>query len=180
MSTRTRHHLPGAVMLLTLACPWPALAQRVTTLPDLTAQQVIGCAGQPGPGSAPMGEAIALATAVEIGTAPFGTSSGGFVFKLDPATGLLARTTTTFGPSFAERALTSGEGKVSIGATFRSTSTQQLSDFSLATSASQLRTAAIAAVARTRTANRTHVEDAGDVRHVSVSPTTSTSVSWFR
>src|SRR5262249_24535261 len=77
------------------------------------------------------GDAVALATALEIGTAPFGTSSGGFVFKLDPSTGLLARTTTSFGPSFVERALTSGEGKVAMGATFSSTNYDKLSDFGL-------------------------------------------------
>jgi len=74
---------------------------------------------------------VAVATAIDIGTTPFGSSSGGFEFKLDPATGLLARTTTSFGPSFVERALTAGEGKVSVGATFSSTNYDKLSDFSL-------------------------------------------------
>src|SRR6185503_80186 len=59
------------------------------------------------------------------------SSSGGMVFKLDPATGLLARVSSTFGPSFAERALTSGEGKVNIGATFSATSYDKLSKFGL-------------------------------------------------
>ena len=54
-----------------------------------------------------------------------------FVFKLDPATGLLARVTNTFGPSFAERAMTAGEGQVSIGATFSSTNYDKLSKFAL-------------------------------------------------
>ena len=97
---------------------------------DLTAQQVIAALANPAT-AGPVGDAFALATAIEIATAPFGTSSGGFVFKLDQATGLLARTTTTFGPSFTERALTSGEGKVSVGATFRSTTYDELSGFSL-------------------------------------------------
>ena len=130
MSTRIRRHLPGAVMLLTLACPWPALAQKVTTLSDLTAQQVIAALANPAT-AVRVGDAFALATAIEIATAPLGTPSGGFVFKLDESTGLLARTTTTFGPSFTERALTSGEGQVSVGATFRSTSYDELSGFSL-------------------------------------------------
>jgi len=82
-------------------------------------------------GSAAAGEAIGLATALEVATTPFGTSSAGFAFKLDPATGLRVRTATTFGPSFAERALTSGEGKVSGSASLISATYQKLGDLSL-------------------------------------------------
>src|SRR5215203_1615885 len=110
---RARHHAPVVVTILTLACASPAAAQKVTIVPDLTARQVLVQLGDP-LSSRPVGEAIALTSAVEIATMPFGTSSGGFVFKLDPSTGLLARTTTTFGPSFTERALTMGEGPVSV------------------------------------------------------------------
>ena len=130
MSMRIRCHLPVAVMLLTLACASPALGQKVTTVPDLTAQQVLVALANPAT-ARPVGDAIALTTAVEIATAPLGTSSGGFIFKLDPSTGLLARTATTFGPAFTERALTSGEGKVSVGVSFSSTSYDKLSGFSL-------------------------------------------------
>jgi hypothetical protein len=106
------------------------MAQKITTVPDLTGKQVLEQLANQASGGL-SGDAIAVATATEIATAPFGTSSGGFVFKLDPATGLLARTTTSFGPSFVERALTAGEGKVSVGATFSSTNYDKLSDFSL-------------------------------------------------
>lgn len=130
MSNSTRSHVRTAVALLTLAYASPAMAQKVTTVPDLTGKQVLEqMANQASGGVA--GTAIAAATATEIATAPFGTSSGGFTFKPDPSTGLLARTTTSFGPSFAERALTNGEGKVSVGATFSQTNYDKLSDFSL-------------------------------------------------
>jgi hypothetical protein len=123
-----KRHVP--VALLTLACASPAWAQKVTTVSDLTGKQVFQLmANQTTAGVA--GDALALATATEIATAPFGTSSGGFVFKLDPSTGLLSRTTTSFGPAFGERALTAGEGKVSVGATFSSTNYDKLGDFSL-------------------------------------------------
>ena len=78
------------------------------------------------------GEAVALATALEVATTPLGTSSAGFVFKLDPDTGLQVRTATTFGPSFAERALTTGEGKVSVGATLSVATYDKLNDLNLA------------------------------------------------
>lgn len=128
MRISMKRHVP--VALLTLACASPAWAQKVTTVPDLTGKQVLEqLANQTTGGAA--GSAIALATATEIATAPFGTSSGGFVFKLDPSTGLLSRTTTSFGPAFVERAITAGEGKVSAGATFSSTTYDKLGNFSL-------------------------------------------------
>jgi hypothetical protein len=121
-------HLPLAFSMLALAAP--ALAQKVTTVPDLTGQQVLSQMANAGSSRA-VGEAIALTTAVEIATEPFTSSSGGFIFRLDPSTGLLARTTTTFGPMFGERALTSGEGQVTVGVSFRSTSFDKLGDFPL-------------------------------------------------
>jgi hypothetical protein len=46
---------------------------------------------------------------------PIGTPGGGFTYVFDPALGSLSRSSETFGPSFAERALTTGRGKVSVG-----------------------------------------------------------------
>ena len=153
-----------AVTWLALACCTPASAQKVTTVEDLTLTQTL--VQLTGPlGARPAGEAIGLATALEIATAPFGTSSGGFVFKLDPATGLLVRTATTFGPSFAERAITSGEGQVSVGVNFRSTTYDKISDLSL----DQLQLGSVNAASPQRGAdgNRrsgAHVENAGHLR----------------
>jgi hypothetical protein len=119
-----------AVILLALAGYTQAFAQKVTTSEELTLTQTF--VQLVGPlGSRPAGEAIALATALEIDTAPFGAFSGGFVFKLDPATGLLARSATTFGPAFADRAITSGEGQISVGANFRASTYDKLNDFAL-------------------------------------------------
>jgi hypothetical protein len=137
------------VALGVLAVASPAFAQKVTTVPDLTGRQVLA---QMSDGAAPgVGEAIALTTAVELATEPLPSSSGGFIFKLDPSTGLLARTTTTFGPSFTERALTSGEGTISIGANFSSTRFNTLGDFST----SSLPLASIKATGTTATGNYT-------------------------
>jgi hypothetical protein len=143
-------HVPVALALLALASP--ASAQKVTTVPDLTGQQVLVQLSNAAT-TRPVGEAIALTTALEIATEPFGTSSGGFIFKLDPSTGLQARTTTTFGPSFTERALTSGEGQVSVGATFSSTSFNKISDFSLKSLPLASVASSNAQLARTATAN---------------------------
>jgi hypothetical protein len=143
-------HVPVAAAILALATP--AFAQKVTTVPDLTGQQVLVQLSNAATSRA-VGEAIALTTAVEIATEPFGTSSGGFIFKLDPSTGLLSRTTTTFGPSFTERALTSGEGQISVGATYSSTSFNKISDFSLKSLPLASMTSSNSLLSRTATAN---------------------------
>ena len=65
------------------------MAQKVTEVPDLTDEQVLRLMANPATGGV-AGDVLAVTTATEIATQPFGTSAGGFVFKLDPATGLLA------------------------------------------------------------------------------------------
>jgi hypothetical protein len=121
-----KRHVPVAITMLALAAP--AWAQKVTTIPDLTGQQVLVQMANSVPG---VGEALALTTALEIATQPSSSSSGGFVFKLDPSTGLQARTVTTFGPIFGERALTAGEGQVTVGATFRASTYDRIGDLPL-------------------------------------------------
>lgn len=54
-----------------------------------------------------------------LSTFPLGSSSGGFTYELDPATGIPKRSSTTFGPAFTERALTIGKGKWSTGVNFQ-------------------------------------------------------------
>jgi len=51
----------------------------------------------------------------QLGTLPIGSSSAGFVFTFDPATGLFAPASASFGPLFAERALTNGKGRFGLG-----------------------------------------------------------------
>jgi len=54
-----------------------------------------------------------------LSTYPIGTPGGGFTYVFDPALGTLTRTSNSFGPSFAERALTTGRGKVSVGFSYQ-------------------------------------------------------------
>lgn len=121
--------IPGLLLALILSVP--ASAQTVTTTEGLSLRSTVIQLLQP-TAAAPVGEAVAFATAMEVTTAPLGTSSGGFVFKLDPTTGLKIRTASTFGPSFAERALTTGAGKMSVGVTLTVATYDKLGDFSLA------------------------------------------------
>jgi Putative MetA-pathway of phenol degradation len=53
---------------------------------------------------------------------PLGSSSGGFVFEGDPALGDFRPASKSFGPTFAERALTSGKGNFNFGVTFQAAS----------------------------------------------------------
>src|SRR5262245_35088734 len=119
-----------ACSLVALGPVVPAWAQATTVTPDLTLRQTLVQLVTP-TGSPAAASAMALATSLEVTSGPLGTSSGGFVFKLDPSTGLQARTATTFGPSFAERALTLGEGKVAVGSSIKSSKYDRLDDRSL-------------------------------------------------
>jgi hypothetical protein len=51
----------------------------------------------------------------QLATFPIGSPSGGFSFVFDPTLGTFERTTQSFGPAFAERALTNGEGRLTFG-----------------------------------------------------------------
>lgn len=53
--------------------------------------------------------------AAQLSTFPLGTSSGGFSYTFNPETGLPRRTTDSFGPAFADRALTLGRGRLDVG-----------------------------------------------------------------
>ncbi|MEO7134641.1 MAG: transporter [Vicinamibacterales bacterium] len=66
-------------------------------------------------GSEATGATFAQAVSLEVATAPLGSSSGGFVYTFDRATRGQRRTSASFGPAFAERALTIGQGNFSGG-----------------------------------------------------------------
>ncbi|MPZ20808.1 MAG: hypothetical protein GEV06_23295 [Luteitalea sp.] len=121
-----------SLMLLVAVCciPSSASAQAVETTEGLSLRDTIGQLTQQ-VGSTPVGDAMVLATALEVATSPLGTTSSGFGFELDPNTGLLVRRATTFGPSFAERALTAGADKMAIQVSFSSATYDKLGDVDL-------------------------------------------------
>lgn len=135
---KTRRVPASAAALLALVCcctsasaqTAPPIQGKTTTVPDLTLADTLTVLVRPF-GGTHIGDALVLATELGVATAPLGgPSSGGFVIKLDPDTGLQVRTATTFGPSFAERALTSGEGKASLGVSFMSVDYDRLGTLS--------------------------------------------------
>jgi len=80
---------------------------------------------------------------VELSALPIGSSTGGFIYRLNPTLGTMERVSDSFGPFFLERAATSGRGQTSIGFTFRHSSFDELDgrnlrDGSLVTTANRL------------------------------------------
>jgi len=55
----------------------------------------------------------------QLANVPLGSSSGGFTYKYDNSLGTFTRTTQSFGPAFAERAVTTGRGKFSFGMNYQ-------------------------------------------------------------
>lgn len=63
--------------------------------------------------------ALNRAIAAQLSNVPLASSSGGFTWTLNPSLGTVERRTSSFGPAFAERALTTGKGKWSLGANYQ-------------------------------------------------------------
>jgi hypothetical protein len=87
-------------------------------------------------------ETISRALLANLATLPITTSSGAFVYRLNPELGTVERGTQSFGPFFVERALTAGERQASVGMTFqhlrfKSLDGSNLRDGSLITTANQ-------------------------------------------
>ena len=64
-------------------------------------------------------DTISNALLIELATLPISTSSGGFTYLFNSELGTRERASSSFGPFFVERALTSGRNQMSFGATFR-------------------------------------------------------------
>jgi hypothetical protein len=143
--TRSVRHSMAVLVFLAAGS---AQAQTTTTTTEgLTLVDTLNRLTSPVAGGA-VGDALAFATALEVATTPLGISSAGFVYKLDPTTGLRVRTATTFGPAFSERVLTSGAGKVSFGANLTVSTFDRLGSFNLSRMTLSRADAAASTVAR--------------------------------
>lgn len=90
-------------------------------------------------------DAIAAFLQTELGTLPNASSGGGFTYRLEPALGVLVRSSDSFGPFFTERSLTAGRGQVNVAVgvqhyEFRTIDGRNLRDGTLVSSAARLRT----------------------------------------
>ena len=87
-------------------------------------------------------ETISRAIEANLATLPVTSSSGAFVYRLNPELGTVERATQSFGPFFTERALSAGRYQASFGLTlqqlhFTSLDGRNLRDGSLVTTANQ-------------------------------------------
>jgi hypothetical protein len=107
------YNSPAFAQGTTVTTAETSLADTLTQLTRITAVREVG-------------ESLKLNTAIEVASTPLGTSSGGFAFELDPTTGLEVRKASTFGPSFAERVITSGAGQMSLAVSLTAASYDKL------------------------------------------------------
>ena len=59
--------------------------------------------------------------ATQFATYPLGTSTRGFTYTLNESLGTFTRSSGSFGPAFSDRALTIGQGRLSLGFNYRHT-----------------------------------------------------------
>lgn len=115
------------------------------------------------------GDTMSRLLLVELSTQPVSAASPGFVYRLNPVLGTPQRASASFGPFFTERSLTTGAGRLTLGASFtarRYTTLdgRDLNDGTFVTSGNQFRdeaapfdveTLAMSLETRTLTANGT-------------------------
>jgi hypothetical protein len=129
MTMRTR--LTVAAMLVSFGCAlWvPAaagddLSTILSSLNDITQDQLAPTGHDAhfsfanSPQNAAVVRALNGAIAGQFTTFPIASSSGGFTYSVDPATGVASSNSKTFGPQFVERAPTNGKGKINFGVQF--------------------------------------------------------------
>jgi len=110
------------IFLLLLSAAIPAAAQqpltgRLTTL--LTAQVPSSTFVPDVPAAEATLDTVARLFSIELTSLPVASSSGGFVYRLNPSLGVVERATDGFGPFFTERALRNGRGQTSLGLSYQ-------------------------------------------------------------
>jgi hypothetical protein len=128
--------LSFVLFCLTLAAARPAHAQSIVSELGalLTEQRPTVPTFVPDPAAA-----VATATtvaglfAVELSNLPLASSSGGFVYRLNPSLGLVERASDGFGPFFTERILRNSRGQTSIGFSLQGASFTSLQGADLTT-----------------------------------------------
>lgn len=76
-------------------------------------------------------ETISRALLINLTTAPIGTSSGGFLYRLNPELGTMERVSENFGTFFVERALFGGQGSAAFGMTGSAAGYDRLNGYDL-------------------------------------------------
>jgi len=104
------------------ACAGPASAQSVSdALTFLVTNQSVATGSVERDAAAAQATSTTISNALlaNLATLPVTSTSGAFVYRLNPSLGTVERATETLGPVFIDRALTSGTGAGSIGLSFQ-------------------------------------------------------------
>src|SRR3982751_4260225 len=118
----TKLQAAAIAIAASLACVPPAHAQ---TLGDVLGFLVTNQSVQTGSverdrdAAQATSDTISRALLANLATLPVPSSSGAFVYQLNPELGTVERATSNFGPFFVERALTAGQHEASFGLTFQ-------------------------------------------------------------
>jgi hypothetical protein len=111
----------AAAGVILLAVPAAASSQslsgRLSTL--LTEQQTASIYVPDVPAAEATRDTVAKLFGVELTNLPTASSSGGFVYRLNPSLGVVSRSSEGFGPFFTERVLRNGEGQFSAGFSYQ-------------------------------------------------------------
>jgi len=127
-------------------CAWPAAAQQsvADALTFLVTNRSVdtGSVERDAAAAQATSDTISRALLANLASLPVTSTSGAFVYRLNPAIGTVERPTETLGPVFIDRALTSGTGAGSIGMSyqhlhFTALDGRNLGDGSLVTTANQ-------------------------------------------
>jgi hypothetical protein len=145
MRTNTNALAAAVALALSIGAARPAHAQTLSdVLTFLVTNQSVqtGSVERDRAAAQATSDTISRALLANLATLPVASSSGAFVYRLNPELGTVERPTQTFGPFFLERALTAGRGNASFGVTFQqfhftSLDGRSLRDGSLVTTANQ-------------------------------------------
>jgi hypothetical protein len=105
------------VALVPAAATSQSLTGRLSAL--LTEQQPTSIYVPDVPAAEATRDTVAKLFGVELTNLPTASSSGGFVYRLNPSLGVVARSSEGFGPFFTERVLRNGEGQFSAGFSYQ-------------------------------------------------------------
>lgn len=133
-----------AVLLAVIAMTATAATAQTTTAPVANAGEALRnvmFGSETSPTGALSGDAaealtglIVIGVASETSSIPFGSSAAGFTWVFDSKLRVPVRRSQSFGPMFAERPFTTGNGKLNVGMIFQHTSFTALGDQPLWTS----------------------------------------------
>jgi hypothetical protein len=127
----------ATMLTLAVLSPTTLLAQDTITIPAdtkladvlLTVYETeildnIAAGADPASALSDLADAFIITQAItsQLSTFPLGSSAGGFSWTFSPGTGTLTRSSESFGPIFAERALTVGRGRLNLGMNYQRTS----------------------------------------------------------